>query len=107
MERFRNLIAPVAQLVTVLTLLVGVAIWGIRLQDKVERLETQVQALLTSAPNQNSSGEAGSAKPMTNSLFSACANLAERAASAMEGGSNIASGNIKQLMSELGCMVKK
>ena len=105
MERFRTLIAPVAQLVAVLVATGTVIVWGYRLQDKVDRLEAQVQAILTSGPTQapsNSSVNPSSA----GSLPTACANLADRAAMMAQ---SILPGplkDIRQLMVDLGCMQK-
>jgi hypothetical protein len=100
LERFRNLVAPVAQLTTVLVVLVGIAVWGYRLQDRVEGLERQVQILLTAPPT-----SAQTPQDSANAMARACASLVERYASAVTTLSP-GSADIKRLIEELGCMKK-
>jgi biopolymer transport protein ExbB/TolQ len=100
LERLRTLIAPVSQLAGLGLILAGVLTWGIMLQLRVNTLEAKLQAVLISPASPNPE----------NSLSTACANLAQRAADAMRAGDVISARAvepIKNLMSELGCMAKK
>jgi hypothetical protein len=101
LEGFRTWIAPISQLLAVIVIAATAVVWGLRLTDKVDRLETQVQTLLTSAPSQSSMSNP---PPASNAV--ACANLAERAGIAAQNMSGAALKDIKQLMSDLGCMTK-
>jgi hypothetical protein len=95
-EQFRTWIAPISQFVAVIVVAGTVILWGFRLQDRVDRLEAQIQAMLTSPVSESSSSTPG-----------ACTNLADRAAAAIALSSkagDAASAQIKALMSDLGCM---
>jgi hypothetical protein len=119
-EQFRVWIAPVSQLVAVIVVAGTIIVWGFRLSDRVDRLETQLQAILTTAPSQSPSSGSGSGSnpPSTSntpaspsagpSVSAACANLAERAAASAQNstGPSNAVKEIKQLMTDMGCMLK-
>jgi hypothetical protein len=112
MDRFRNLVAPVAQLATLVAFVAVVVLWGFKLEQRVGKLETLVQALVTSplgydpttaksAPSSTSSSDSPN-RP----LSATCATLAERAASAMTTTYSGGASEIKKLMVDLGCMAK-
>jgi hypothetical protein len=91
----RTWIAPISQLIAVIMAAGFVVVWGFKLQDRVDRLESQLQAILTSPSNQTSG-----------SISAACTNLADRAAAAMAQNDMYAektAKGISVLMSELGC----
>jgi hypothetical protein len=98
-EQFRTWIAPISQLSAVIMAAGFVIVWGFKLQDRVDRLELQLQTILTSPSNQTSG-----------SISTACTNLADRAAAAMAQrntyGQEHTATEIRALMSELGCIGK-
>src|ERR1035437_2564203 len=99
-EQFRTWIAPVSQAIAVLVAVGMPIFWGINLQYKVDRIETQLQAVLNSAPSGNSNSNLSSSS-------TACANLAERFANALAQGTrsgDSSAASIRGLMSEIGCM---
>src|ERR1700733_2479026 len=100
LEQFRLWIAPISQLVAVIVVAGTLIVWGFKLQDRVDKLDSQVQALLTTTTNQGGGGGGMSAE---------CATLADRAAIAMGQGNksgDTASNQIRALMSDLGCLGK-
>ena len=100
-EQFRMWIAPISQFAGVLVVAGTLIFWGINLQERVGRLEAQVQAMLTS-PSTQASGP--------RDISPACINLADQAARAMAERSrsgDSAAASITALMSDLGCMTKK
>jgi hypothetical protein len=113
-EQLRTWIAPISQLIAVIVVAGTLVIWGLRLQDKVERLEGQVQVLLTSPsasvqPSSASSKDAASSPSSTDqALPTACASLAEKVATAASSTviPSSAIREIKSLMADLGCMAK-
>jgi hypothetical protein len=95
-EQFRLWIAPISQFAAVLVIAGTVIFWGVKLQEKVDKLEAQLHAVLT-APNSQAA----------NSVSAACSNLADRAATAWGEHSksgDIAAAQIGGLMSEIGCI---
>ena len=103
LETFRIFIAPVAQLLAVVGVLVGVAVWGYKLQDRVNKLEAVVQTIATSPPSPTANGE-----PQKNPVVGACETLAERFASASTSSYPAESGliAIRSMMNDLGCFKK-
>lgn len=100
LEQFRLWIAPISQLVAVIVVAGTLIIWGFKLQDRVDKLDSQVQALLTTTTNQG--GGSGS-----RDMSAECATLADRAAIAMGQGTksgDSAANQIRALMSDLGCV---
>ena len=105
LQTFRNLIAPVAQLLTVVGVLTAVAVWGYKLQDRVERLEAIVQTIVTSPVPAASTNPTSSKSAISN----ACEALAERyaaAATTADASAQVGALGIKQLMGDLGCLKK-
>jgi hypothetical protein len=104
-EKFRNLVAPIAQVLTVVGVLTAVAVWGYKLQDRIDRLEAQLQVLMTAS---NPAAGQTSATSPASTMAQACATLAERYASAATSSSLLVNtsgaGDIKRLMNDLGCM---
>lgn len=98
-EQFRIWIAPISQFAGVLVVAGTIIFWGFNLQERVGRLEAQVQAVLTSPSN-----------PTASPTSAACTNLADHAATAMAEHSkygDAAAAQIRGLMSDLGCMGPK
>jgi hypothetical protein len=98
-EQFRMWIAPISQLAGVLVVAGTIIFWGINLQARVGRLETQMQAVLTSPQN-----------PTASPISPACTSLADRAAQAFAQGDSVgrsAAANIRSLMADLGCLGAK
>jgi hypothetical protein len=108
-EQLRTWIAPVSQLIAVIVVAGTLVIWGLRLQDKVDRLEGQVQVLLTSPSDSLKSSQSdASSSASDTALPNACANLAEKAATAASSTviPSSAIREIRSLMVDLGCMAK-
>ena len=117
-QTFRTNITPVAHTLAVVGPFALVVVWGLRLQDRVDTLSVQVQALLTSPPvskaelqppavtasPQRSSGTAAQtlASP---SVETQCANLTIRVADQIQkdGFETMVVAALKRLMTDLGC----
>jgi hypothetical protein len=111
LERLRTLIAPVSQLAALVVILVGVTVWGVRLQDKVDKLESQLQALAISptitrpAPDFIADPKAPERREtVPNPLIQTCVDIATRLAKAHENSaySSVITG-LQSLMKDLGC----
>jgi hypothetical protein len=88
-KSFRTFIAPFAQLVTVIVFAGTVFAWGFRLQDKVDRLESQLQALAVAPVISQPNPKAAEARQPArlegpNPLLQTCADVASRIATAHE-----------------------
>jgi hypothetical protein len=101
LERLRLLIAPVSQLIAIAAIIAGAAVWGLRLQDRIDKIDGIVQALATAPTTPISPGSGVSQQ---GGISSACTTLADRTASAMMGGQYTSAQEIRKLMTDLGCM---
>jgi hypothetical protein len=103
LERLRHLIAPVSQLVVLVAVLVAVGVWGFRLNDKVETLAAQLQALAV-APAVTREVAPGMRQTEPNPLIATCSDLIKRAAKAIEDGRPGTVGEpLQQLADKFGC----
>jgi hypothetical protein len=110
-EQFRTWIGPISQLVGVLVVGSTIIGWGVKLQDRVDKLETQIQALLVSPVKQDLGPSSGSlsatSKDVSVSNTTVCANLAERVGTVLATDHTIYSdGSVRELrslMDQLGC----
>lgn len=108
LERLRNLIAPIAQLAGLVAVVVGVTIWGIRLQDRVDGVEAKLNVLIATPSHSTEQSSQPGDNP-ANVLAQSCKTLADRFASAAtsdDGLMRLGSRDIRELMAELGCIKK-
>jgi hypothetical protein len=106
-EKFGTWISPVSQLVGVLVVFGTLITWALKLQNRVDTLETQMHVFLTSPQAQaQPAGPSNGTTVVATPMDASCANLIDRIAAALGEHSragDAAAANLRGLMSDLGC----